>query len=45
MSDTAGGFEVDGPVSNRLVGVLGAQVDTSEKSSLKQGTLLFSPRL
>lgn len=36
MSDTAGGFEVDGPVSNRLVGVLAAQVDTSGKGSLKQ---------
>ncbi len=42
MSDTTGGFEVDGPVQRGLVGVSGAHVETSR---LKQGKVLFSPRL
>ena len=37
MSDTNGGFEVDGPVWKRLVGATGSPTDTSENSHLRQG--------
>ena len=37
MSDTNGGFEVDGPVRKRLVGASGSPADTSETSRLRQG--------
>lgn len=43
MSDTNGGFEVDGPVWKRLVGASGSPTDTSENSRLRQGEWLFSP--
>ncbi|XP_030248788.1 gasdermin Eb [Sparus aurata] len=36
MSDTNGGFEVDGPVWKRLVGASGSPTDTSENSRLRQ---------
>lgn len=37
MSDTTGGFEVDSPAFEGLVGVSGAPADTSENNCLKQG--------
>lgn len=43
MSDTNGGFEVDGPVWKRLVCASGSPTDTSENSRLRQGEWLFSP--
>lgn len=43
MSDTTGGFEVDGPAWKGLVGVSGAPADASENNCLKQGKLQFSP--
>lgn len=43
MSDTTGGFEVDGPAWKGLFGVSGAPA--SENSRLRQGKLLFSPQL
>lgn len=41
MSDTTGGFEVDSPAENGLLGVSGA----SENVRLQQGKQLFSPQL
>uniref|UniRef100_A0A674CLK2 Gasdermin Eb n=1 Tax=Salmo trutta TaxID=8032 RepID=A0A674CLK2_SALTR len=37
MSDTLGGFEVDGPVKKSLVGVSGAHDDTPKKSCFQRG--------
>lgn len=42
MSDTAGGFEVDGPALKGLVGVSDAPADASENNFLKQGKWQFS---